>query len=135
LELLESDPELSIFLEFLNRIDLLGSLDSIPPNQLTILAPTNTAFNSLGSERLDEFRNVELQFFLADVLLYHLVNGTFPSSELMDGQSLPTFSLGFEGGRRLQKTVFDVIAIQFTMIQGMIQGIGVRKTISLLLAQ
>lgn len=61
----------------------------------TVFAPTNAAFNQLladldGFESLEDFDTPAEKALLADVLNYHVVAGSTLSSELTDGQVLPT---------------------------------------------
>eukprot|EP01025_Chloroclados_australasicus_P006014 TRINITY_DN11979_c0_g2_i1.p1 TRINITY_DN11979_c0_g2~~TRINITY_DN11979_c0_g2_i1.p1 ORF type:complete len:457 (-),score=80.64 TRINITY_DN11979_c0_g2_i1:259-1629(-) len=85
-------PELSTLVEALvaaNLVDILS--DGSAP--LTVFAPTNAAFEStlmdLGMT-LEEL--VAEPGLLDEILLYHVVEGTFFSSDLFDGQQLTTLS-------------------------------------------
>ena len=54
---------------------------------LTVLAPTNEAFNKLGSSINDILSNVTL---LNEILTYHVIEGNFTSYDLENGQKVTT---------------------------------------------
>jgi uncharacterized surface protein with fasciclin (FAS1) repeats len=84
-----ADPELSILLEFLVLAELGAALNNFG-EEVTLLAPTNTAFNSLGKETLDLLRLEENRAALTSILLYHVVFPIFTTPELLNGQRLQT---------------------------------------------
>jgi uncharacterized surface protein with fasciclin (FAS1) repeats len=88
------DPELSILLEFL-ILAQLGMDLNVAGDALTLLAPTNTAFENLGEARLEFLRAEENRGELSLLLLYHVVFPVFTTPELSDGQSLMTIETGF----------------------------------------
>lgn len=71
----------------LNRTNLIDAVDSTP--DLTIFAPTNEAFQSIGSA----LANVSDEA-LASVLTYHVINGSEPiySSDLSNGTTVQTLN-------------------------------------------
>jgi uncharacterized surface protein with fasciclin (FAS1) repeats len=100
-----ADPELSILLEFLVLCKLGASLNNFG-EEITLLAPTNTAFNNLGNRILDLLRLQENRATLTRILLYHVVNPIFTTPEFSTGQTLQTR----EGGRinvTLQPLLFN----------------------------
>jgi uncharacterized surface protein with fasciclin (FAS1) repeats len=48
----------------------------------TIFAPSNTAFDNLGKEKLNELLKVENKDQLTDILTYHVIPGKYLSSHL-----------------------------------------------------
>ena len=55
---------------------------------MTLLAPTNKAFLSLTGETIQNLHSdMDL---LRDVLLYHVLDGVYPATNLTDGQEIPT---------------------------------------------
>merc|ERR1719408_1001863 len=79
--------DLSVLVDALVAADLVGAL-SDPASEFTVFAPTNDAFvallGALGLESLE------------DVLLYHVVPAVAFSTDLSDGQVLPTLLEGAE---------------------------------------
>ncbi|ORY10425.1 FAS1 domain-containing protein [Clohesyomyces aquaticus] len=72
----------------LNATDLLSAVNETP--DLTIFAPTNAAFQSIGSA----LGNLSTED-LAGILTYHVVNGTVAySSDLESGMQVPTIQGG-----------------------------------------
>lgn len=68
--------------------DLVGALRGNGSGEgLTVFAPTDAAFEELGEVPSDPA-------VLAEVLLYHVVDGRAPSSSLTDGQVVPTLQGG-----------------------------------------
>jgi uncharacterized surface protein with fasciclin (FAS1) repeats len=88
-----ADPELSILLELLALAEL-GAALNVPGEEFTLLAPTNTAFNNLDSGVLDSLRAEANRGALTRLLLYHVVDSIFTSSESTDGQNLLTIETG-----------------------------------------
>jgi len=86
-----SVPDLSILVE---AVIAGGLLDAVadPAAELTVFAPTNDAFvallGALGAESLDDIP-VET---LVEVLTYHVVPAVAFSTDLSDGQVLPTLN-------------------------------------------
>jgi transforming growth factor-beta-induced protein len=80
-----NDPELRMLNEFLG----LGGIDLRPAGTLTLLAPTNAAWNALGSERLQVLRSNRTE--LIQVLAFHVGTSIFTTNELGVGVQIPTF--------------------------------------------
>ncbi|MGK2861174.1 MAG: fasciclin domain-containing protein [Chitinophagaceae bacterium] len=56
----------------------------------TVFAPTNEAFNKLPAGTVDKLLMPEMKADLTNVLTYHVVPGSFKSTDLKDGQKLKT---------------------------------------------
>merc|ERR1712054_350088 len=83
--------DLSILVE---AVVAAGPLDAVadPAAALTVFAPTNEAFVSLlGALGLDGLGDIPVDL-LTDVLLYHVVPAVAFSTDLSDGQILPTLN-------------------------------------------
>merc|ERR1712054_380993 len=83
--------DLSILVE---AVVAAGLLDAVadPAAELTVFAPTNEAFVSLlGALGLDGLGDIPVDL-LTDVLLYHVVPAVAFSTDLSDGQILPTLN-------------------------------------------
>jgi transforming growth factor-beta-induced protein len=87
-----NDPELTKLKELLE----LGGVDvSIEGANLTLLAPTNAAWNALGSERLQELQSTENRAELLQILAYHLGTSIFAfNGEPGVGFQITTFQGG-----------------------------------------
>jgi uncharacterized surface protein with fasciclin (FAS1) repeats len=60
------------------------------PGPFTVFAPSNEAFNKLPAGTVDKLLKPEMKADLTKVLTYHVVPGSFKSSDLKDGQKLKT---------------------------------------------
>jgi transforming growth factor-beta-induced protein len=89
-----NDPELSILFEYLVIAELGGALNNFG-EEITLLAPTNAAFNLLGNSTLELLKLQENRPILNRILLYHFVIGIYTTPEFTDGQSLLTRESGF----------------------------------------
>lgn len=78
-----------VLLAALNTTDLLDTL-SDPEGPYTIFAPVDAAFEALPMGLLDWLLKPQYTSFLADVLKYHVVNGTYTEKDLVDGMIIPT---------------------------------------------
>jgi uncharacterized surface protein with fasciclin (FAS1) repeats len=56
----------------------------------TVFAPTNAAFAKLPAGTVDNLLKPEMKADLTKVLTYHVVSGSFKSTDLKDGQKLKT---------------------------------------------
>jgi transforming growth factor-beta-induced protein len=89
------DPELSIFWRLLRFANLAGRFQT-PGDEITMLAPTNTAFiNRYGSDAVASLGTEANRATLTRLLLYHVVDPIFTTPELSDGQRLLTVETGF----------------------------------------
>jgi uncharacterized surface protein with fasciclin (FAS1) repeats len=65
--------------------------------QITVLAPTEEAFQQLGEGSLIELLKEDNRWILEELLLNHVIPDVHPASELLHGETRPTLS-----GRRLE---------------------------------
>lgn len=56
----------------------------------TVFAPTNEAFNKLPAGTVDKLLKPEMKNDLTKILTYHVVSGSYKSTDLKDGQKLKT---------------------------------------------
>ncbi|WP_027000635.1 fasciclin domain-containing protein [Eisenibacter elegans] len=87
--LAQSNPELSTLVAALQAAGLVEALEGDGP--FTVFAPTNEAFAALG-ETLDELLKPENKERLANILKYHVVQGSVMSSDLTDNQKAATLN-------------------------------------------
>ena len=66
----------------LTHVDLVTTLEGTGP--FTVFAPTDQAFTDAGID-LNDFNTQEEKDTLSDILLYHVVSGSVPSSAVTDG--------------------------------------------------
>jgi transforming growth factor-beta-induced protein len=83
--------DLSLLFEFIERAGLSDALD-VFGQELTLVAPTNAAFNALGTAILEALRDPANQQFLIAILAYHVILGVITTDALdeLDGSSLAT---------------------------------------------
>jgi uncharacterized surface protein with fasciclin (FAS1) repeats len=86
MSLVEQDPELSTLRALLD--ESLVSADLRANTALTLLAPTNAAFNRLNPASLALLRQPANAGSLRSLLLFHLVDGRQPSSVLLTRSEL-----------------------------------------------
>jgi uncharacterized surface protein with fasciclin (FAS1) repeats len=79
----------SILLAALQAANLVEAL-SEPMGPFTIFAPLDIAFERLPEGAVDALLTPENSDWLTEILLYHIVPGSFASWELVDGSILPT---------------------------------------------
>jgi uncharacterized surface protein with fasciclin (FAS1) repeats len=88
-------PDLSILVQALDRVDLVAAVDGT--TQLTVFAPTNTAFQNYltanGLTSLDQVSDADL----TQLLLNHVVAGGVQSSQLSTGYGVKTLAT-YNGG-------------------------------------
>jgi uncharacterized surface protein with fasciclin (FAS1) repeats len=70
----------------------------------TVFAPTNEAFAKLPASTVDNLLKPEMKASLTKILTYHVVAGSFKSSDLKDGQKLKTvqgeeLTIGYKDGK------------------------------------
>ena len=82
------NPQLSQLVAALQAAGLTDVLEQAGP--LTVFAPNNDAFSQLNQSDLTALLSNPQQ--LTSILQYHVVEGSYPSSELSDGQTLTTLS-------------------------------------------
>ncbi|CDZ96726.1 Fasciclin and related adhesion glycoproteins [Phaffia rhodozyma] len=77
-DVIAADPELSIFLRYLQRARLIPALNSLP-NGSTVFAPVNLAFHKVALDDPSEWTQPDnILHELRQNLLYHILNYTFP---------------------------------------------------------
>lgn len=94
-DVLKSDPEFSTLVAALDSAGLLAALDD-PDVDYTLFAPDNEAFEALLEDEevgIDELGDITPEM-LADVLKFHVVDGTYLAEDLTDGQELTTLQGG-----------------------------------------
>lgn len=84
----QATPELSTLVEALTAADLVETLSG--PGPYTVFAPTNAAFEALPPGQLEDLLKPANKQQLTDILTYHVAEGEVLSSELSDGQMIPT---------------------------------------------
>ena len=72
--------------------DLVETLSGAGP--FTVFAPTNAAFDKLPAGTVDNLLKPEMKGDLAKVLTYHVVSGSYKSTDLKDGMELTTVQGG-----------------------------------------
>jgi uncharacterized surface protein with fasciclin (FAS1) repeats/predicted flap endonuclease-1-like 5' DNA nuclease len=72
-------------------VDAAGLTETLQGGDYTVLAPTDEAFEALGQDRIDELL-ADPQGELTDILQYHVIDGSVPSSEIADGQEVATLN-------------------------------------------
>ncbi|MGB7393103.1 MAG: fasciclin domain-containing protein [Pricia sp.] len=121
-EIAQGSPSLSVLVDALatadenEGTDLIGTLSGDGP--FTVFAPTNDAFTELlGSlddyDSLEDFESEEERALLAEILRYHVINGTGAlASTLSDGQTITTLqgediTISLDGGVFVQDASDD----------------------------
>jgi len=90
MQILERDARFTTLVTAIKAAGLDNELATGGP--FTLFAPTNAAFSALPAGVLDSvLADVDL---LTDILLYHVASGTALSTDLSDGQSIPTLLTG-----------------------------------------
>ena len=100
----QATPDLSTLVEAVTAAGLVETLSG--PGPYTVFAPTNAAFEALPPGQLDDLLKPANEQQLADILTYHVAEGEVLSSDLEDGQMIPTLQGGdleitVEGGNVL----------------------------------
>jgi len=91
-ETLQGDARFSTLVTALEAAGLDDELATTPSNPFTLFAPTNAAFDALPAGVLDAvLADADL---LTDVLLYHVASGGYSSTDLVNGQAVPTLLTG-----------------------------------------
>jgi uncharacterized surface protein with fasciclin (FAS1) repeats len=86
LDMAEENPQLSQLVTAIEAAGLRDELEQAGP--VTLFAPNNEAFGALGQDDLTGLLADPQS--LSDIIQFHVVEGTYPSSELSDGQTLTT---------------------------------------------
>jgi len=98
-------PELSTLVEAITAADLGATLEGDGP--FTVFAPTNEAFDQLPEGELERLLEPENKDELTNILTYHVVGQQALSSDLSDGQKIPTV----QGGNVTVKIDGDAVKI------------------------
>jgi len=77
----------------LSATDLVGAL-SAPQGPFTVFAPTDDAFNALPTGLVSCLLEEQNLPILSDILMYHVASGTAFSTDLSNGQQIPTLLNG-----------------------------------------
>jgi uncharacterized surface protein with fasciclin (FAS1) repeats len=85
-DMAEENPQLSQLVTAIEAAGLRDELEQAGP--VTLFAPNNEAFGALGQDDLTGLLADPQS--LSDIIQFHVVEGTYPSSELSDGQTLTT---------------------------------------------
>jgi uncharacterized surface protein with fasciclin (FAS1) repeats len=94
----QATPDLSTLVDAVTAADLAETLSG--PGPYTVFAPTNAAFDALPAGQLEDLLKPANKQQLADILTYHVAEGEVLSSDLTDGQMIPTLQ-----GQDLEITV------------------------------
>jgi uncharacterized surface protein with fasciclin (FAS1) repeats len=84
----QATPELSTLVEAVTAAGLAETLSG--PGPYTVFAPTNAAFEALPPGQLEDLLKPANKQQLADIPSYHVAEGEVLSSDLTDGQAIPT---------------------------------------------
>ncbi len=81
---LKASGQFTILLKALDASNLTGVLKS--PGPLTVLAPTDAAFNALPAGQLDSLLKIENAAQLQSLLIFHLVNAAVTPDKVKGGK-------------------------------------------------
>ncbi|MBM3668347.1 MAG: fasciclin domain-containing protein [Actinobacteria bacterium] len=84
----QATPDLSTLVQAVTAADLVETLSG--PGPYTVFAPNNAAFKALPPGQLDDLLKPANKQLLVDILSYHVAEGEVLSSDLTDGQKIPT---------------------------------------------
>ena len=84
LEVAASYPELTLVTALFQRAELTEIFTC--PGPFTLLLPSNSAFDEIDPVFLEFLLRPENQEALEDLLLYHIIPGSFPTTELVAGE-------------------------------------------------
>jgi uncharacterized surface protein with fasciclin (FAS1) repeats len=87
-QLAQGTPELSTLVTALNAADLTDTLSG--KALFTLFAPSNAAFAKLPEETLNFLLSDEGKDELTSILLYHVTHGRVLSTQLIEGEEIPT---------------------------------------------
>jgi uncharacterized surface protein with fasciclin (FAS1) repeats len=85
MDLVRADPEMAKLEAALTAADLDGTLE-MEDEPYTLFAPTDEAFASLPEGQFERWMLIPLD--IREVMLYHVVNGTFSAAEFREGEVL-----------------------------------------------
>jgi uncharacterized surface protein with fasciclin (FAS1) repeats len=123
LDTAREDPDLSLAVILFERAGLTELFDC--PGPFTVQLPTNVAIENVDASILDFLLRPENQEELMNLMLYHVLPGSFPTSELEPGPT-PTLAEGAEVVISLNPTMFNnatVIMADISACNGLINTI------------
>ncbi|MGL4332521.1 MAG: fasciclin domain-containing protein [Bacteroidales bacterium] len=100
-DVIKNSSDHQTLLAAINAADLEGALNDQKAD-LTVFAPTDAAFEAIPEETLANLL-ANPGGLLTNILLYHVVNGRYLSSDLSDGMLLTTL----DGGAQLKISIVD----------------------------
>lgn len=104
LDTARENSELSLAVILFERAGLTGIFDCAGP--FTVQLPTNEAIENVDAALLDFLLRPENQAELMSLMLYHVLPGSFPTSDLVPGPT-PTLASGAEVVISLNPTMFN----------------------------
>ena len=104
LDTARENSDLSLAVILFERAGLTGIFDCAGP--FTVQLPTNDAVENVDAALLDFLLRPENQAELMSLMLYHVLPGSFPTSDLVPGPT-PTLSSGAEVVISLNPTMFN----------------------------
>jgi uncharacterized surface protein with fasciclin (FAS1) repeats len=123
LEVAAQNPDLTLSSTLLDRVDLTDIFSC--PGPFTALLPTNAAWDAVDPAFLEYLLRPENEEELEDVLLYHILGGSYPSSVLFPGP-LDTLLSGEQVDVTVNPVMFDDAGLEIPDIaacNGIIHGI------------
>jgi len=108
-DIASSNPDFSILVSLLSQAGLVDTLQEGGP--FTVFAPTNDAFGMLPDDVVMFLTDSDNVDALQDVLLYHVVGDSIPSSLLSEGAMVDALN-----GARLTVTSMDPVTINESVV-------------------
>ncbi|MCU0648031.1 MAG: fasciclin domain-containing protein [Gemmatimonadaceae bacterium] len=107
--------DLSTLVTALTAADLVGAVSGTGP--ITVFAPANSAFAQLPADQIERLLAPANRALLSKVLTYHVVSGRVLSTQLTNGQRVPTLqgdtlTVSTQGGVRINNarvTTADIV--------------------------
>lgn len=100
-DIIKNSSDHQTLLAAINAANLQEALNN-PNAELTVFAPTDAAFEAIPEETLTNLL-ADPGGLLTNILLYHVVNGRYLTSQLSEGKLLPTL----DGGAELKISIVD----------------------------
>lgn len=123
LDVARMNPDFSLAVILIERANLTAIFSCAGP--FTVQLPNNAAISNIDATQLNFLLLPENQDVLRNVILYHIVPGSFPTTALRPG-TYPTLSPGNNVTVTLNPTMFDnatVITPDVQACNGIINGI------------
>lgn len=114
-DIIEDDPDLSLLRQLVNVSGISESLSSIAP--VTIFAPDNAAFRSIGQDLLNRIQQPEWRGHLVELLTLHVAFGELVARSLIDGRTISMLNFQeitvnvTDDAFLLQNTVFGAVRL------------------------